>query len=66
MCYFSQRHSDLDIPLHILQSSMPSLTVYYYKIQNWNFHLASQGCNKWEMQHTGGLHMLWMHVDGSP
>ena len=24
------------------------------------------GCNKWEMKHTGELHMMWMRVDGSP
>ena len=30
------------------------------------FHLASNGCNMWEMKLTEGLHMLWMHVDGSP
>ena len=29
-------------------------------------HLASNGCNMWEMKLTEGLHMLWMHVDGSP
>ena len=29
-------------------------------------HLASNGRNMWEMKHTGELHMLWMHVDGSP
>ena len=31
-----------------------------------HFHLASHGCNMWEMEHTEELHMLWMHVDGSP
>ena len=30
------------------------------------FHLASNGCNRWEMEIVGVLHMLWMHVDGSP
>ena len=34
--------------------------------ENTPFHLASNGCNMWEMQHSEGLHMLWMHVDGSP
>ena len=29
-------------------------------------HLASDGCNMWEMELTEDLHMLWMHVDGSP
>ena len=27
MCYVMQRHSDLDISLHILQSSMPTMTM---------------------------------------
>ena len=31
-----------------------------------DFHLAIYGCNMWEMEHTEDLHMLWMHVDGSP
>ena len=30
------------------------------------FHLAICGCNMWEMKHAGDLHILWMHVDGSP
>ncbi len=35
-------------------------------LANNHFHLASHGCNKWEMKRTAGLYMLWMHVDGSP
>ena len=30
------------------------------------FYLASNGCNRWEMELAGKLYMLWMHVDGSP
>ena len=30
------------------------------------FHLASNGCNRWEMEIAEELYMLWMHVDGSP
>ena len=30
------------------------------------FHLASNGCNRWEMKLAGELYMLWKHVDGSP
>ena len=33
---------------------------------SFTFHLASNGCNMWEMKLTEGLQMLWMHVDGSP
>ena len=33
---------------------------------HFTFYLASNGCNMWEMKLTEGLHMLWMHVDGSP
>ena len=29
-------------------------------------HLASNGCNRWEMKLAGELYMLWKHVDGSP
>ena len=30
------------------------------------FYLASNGCNRWEMELAEELYMLWMHVDGSP
>ena len=30
------------------------------------FHLASNGCNRWEMEIVGELYMLCTHVDGSP
>ena len=30
------------------------------------FYLASNGCNRWEMELAEELCMLWMHVDGSP
>ena len=30
------------------------------------FYLASNGCNRWEMELADELYMLWMHVDGSP
>ena len=30
------------------------------------FYLASNGCNRWEMELAGKLYMLWVHVDGSP
>ena len=30
------------------------------------FYLASNGCNRWEMELAAELNMLWMHVDGSP
>ena len=29
------------------------------------FYLASNGCNRWEMELAEELYMLWMHVDGS-
>ena len=29
-------------------------------------YLASNGCNRWEMEIAEELYMLWMHVDGSP
>ena len=30
------------------------------------FYLASNGCNRWEMELAEEVYMLWMHVDGSP
>ena len=27
------------------------------------FYLASNGCNRWEMELAEELYMLWMHVD---
>ena len=30
------------------------------------FYLASNGCNRWEVELAAELYMLWMHVDGSP
>ena len=38
----------------------------FHRYARRRFHLAIYGCNMWAMQHTEDLHMLWMHVDGSP
>ena len=38
------------------------LQVSKTEVFTWPFY----GCNQWEMKHTGELHILWMHVDGSP
>ena len=38
----------------------------YCACETGHVHLASHGCNMWEREFTGELHILWMHVDGSP
>ena len=42
------------------------VSVSFSVVKTGLFYLASNGCNRWEMELAEELYMLWMHVDGSP
>ena len=50
--------------LSVLAPAFVCVSFGVFKIEL--FYLASNGCNRRDMEHAEELYMLWMHVDGSP